>query len=133
MDFIFFLKGTYFSLKFLYNTSMLSKRINRPLFQVLPKEIKKAFILIPDDTNRPAPKPISFLYIPTIPNLRKSQECQSDSQPMAFLLLSNARHLRKRGSILNVGYAEKLIFSYIFGTHSLQSQTFVAIPHKSGS
>jgi len=40
------------------------------------------------------PKPISFLYIPTIPNLRKTGT-PSDSQPMAFLFFVSAGHLKK--------------------------------------
>ena len=59
-------------------------------------KLQSFFILIPDGEEPSGPpKPISFLYIPTIPNLRKTGT-PSDSQPMAFLFFVSARHLRKR-------------------------------------
>lgn len=57
--------------------------------------LKKQIEMFRPDAVEIMPKPISFLYIPTIPNLRKTGT-PSDSQPMAFLFFVSARHLRKR-------------------------------------
>lgn len=75
------------------------------------------------------PKPISFLYIPTIPNLRKTGT-PSDSQPMAFLFFVSARHLKKGLYTECWGYAQKHFFLIFSDSTHCSPRPSLRIPHR---